>query len=89
MDFMTAYHVYKNQHHVTARAAGFQSANTAGAFKNDTMDGFANLSTATVADRKMMADLTETNRKLLQQVIEQAKDIAELRKLLVAPKNPS
>ena len=81
---MTAYHGYKNQHHVTA-----QSANAAGAFINDTMDGFANLATGTAADCKMMADLSETNCKLLQQVIEQAKDIAELRKLLVAPKNPS
>ena len=64
----------------TAQEGGYHSANNAmDAFVARTADAFANLATASAADRQTLANLTATNTELLQQLSAQAVELATLR----------
>jgi hypothetical protein len=64
----------------TGQEGGYHSANSAmEAFQTDTAEAFANLASATAADRTMLQELLATNSQLLAQLTLKDQEIAQLR----------
>lgn len=64
----------------TTQGAGYHGANAAmESFAHETADAFANLATATAADRHILAELTAANTALTSQLAAKEAELAQLR----------
>ena len=75
-------HTDLNNMRNTTQTAGFHQAHNAMAmetFANETAEAFANLATATSADREMLRSLQATNQNLIQQLTVQTAELTQLR----------
>jgi hypothetical protein len=85
--FAAAHRLHKQMQGETAAHAGYHSANAAMTQNEDQMDeatigAMANLTTATTADRGVVAALTQANSRLVKQLEENASELRELKALL-------
>ena len=81
LDFALAHTDLSNMRN-TSQTTGFHQANNAYAmetFANETAEAFANLATATTADRDMLRGLQATNQALLQQLTVKDAELTQLR----------
>jgi hypothetical protein len=84
--FSAAHRQHKQMQGETASRAGFHSANSTMTHNEDqmaeaTIFALANLATATVSDRGVVAALTQANSRLVKQLEETASELRELRAL--------
>ena len=84
IDFTAAHNDYREMQSTTTTGTGYHQAHSSilEEFVHDTTLSFANLATATQADRVVIQQLTTTNASLTSQVSAQTIEIARLNKLL-------
>ena len=81
-DFTAAYTDFATLRNTT-QSAGYHNANSAmEVFANGTVEAFANLATATAADRSMLNSLQTTNQTLINQMTVRDAEINQLRQLV-------
>jgi hypothetical protein len=85
--FAAAHRQHKQMQGESAATAGYHSANTAVTHNEDqmaesTIGAFANLATATTADRGVVAALTQSNSRLAKQLEDNSTELRELKALL-------
>jgi hypothetical protein len=85
--FAAAHHQHKHMQGEYAATAGYHSENSAVAHTEDqmaeeTIGALANLTTATAADRGVVAALTQDNARLAKQLEENSNELRELKALL-------
>jgi hypothetical protein len=85
--FAAAHHQHKKMQGESAATAGYHSANAAVTqteyqMAEATIGAFANLATATAADRGVVATLTQANSRLAKQLEDNSSELRELKALL-------
>jgi hypothetical protein len=83
--FATAYRQHKQMQGESAATSGYANAAVAqpdADLDEAAIDAFANLASATVVDRSIVATLTEANARLVKQLEESSKALKEVKALL-------
>jgi hypothetical protein len=85
--FAAAHRQHKQMQAESAATAGYHSANAAVAHNEDkmaesTIGALANLATATVADRGVVAVVTQANARLAKQLEDNSNELRELKALI-------
>jgi hypothetical protein len=85
--FDAAHHQHKQMQCESAATAGYHSVNAAVGQNEDQLDeatigALANLATATVVDRGVVATLTEANAHLVKQLEDNSNELRELKALI-------